>query len=41
MNIYKAFADQDEMSKTLAMMKYLGYTEKDIDDNYKMLIKEK
>ena len=29
------------MSKTLAMMKDLGYTEKDIEDNFKMLIKEK
>lgn len=41
MTIYKAFADNDELSKIIAMKKYLGFTEKDIEDNFKMLIKEK
>ena len=41
MTIYKAFADQDEMSKIIAMKKFLGYTDKDIDANFTTLIKEK
>lgn len=41
MAIYKLFADQDEMSKMLAMKKYLGFTDKDVEENYTMLIKEK
>lgn len=41
MTIYKSFADNDELSKIIAMKKYLGYSDKDIEDNFKMLIKEK
>lgn len=41
MTIYKAFADQEEISKTLMMKKYLGYTDKDVQDNYDMLMREK
>lgn len=41
MTIYKAFADQEELSKTLMMKKYLGYSDRDIEDNYKQLIKDK
>ena len=29
------------MSKMLAMKKYLGFTDKDVEENYTMLIKEK
>lgn len=41
MTIYKAFADQEELSKTLMMKKYLGYSDRDIEDNYRQLIKDK
>lgn len=41
MTIYKSFADQDEISKILMMKKYLGYSDADIEENFRMLIKEK
>lgn len=41
MTIYKAFADADEISKILCLKKYLGYSDKDIEDNFRNLIKEK
>lgn len=41
MNAYKAIVDNDEFSKTLAMKKILGYSDDDIEQNFKDLIKEK
>ena len=41
MTIYKAFADQDEISKITVMRKYLGMSDKDIEDNFNELIREK
>ena len=41
MTIYNAFADKDEISKIGVMKKYLGWSDKDIQDNYKNLMMEK
>jgi hypothetical protein len=41
MTIYKAFADQAEISKITVMRKYLGMTDKDIEENFNELIREK
>lgn len=41
MNIYRAFADQDEISKISVLKKFLGFSDTDIDENYTNLIKEK
>ena len=41
MMIYKTYADQDELSKIVAMKNALGMTEKEIEENFNMLIKEK
>jgi hypothetical protein len=40
MNAYKAVVDNEEFSKTLAMKKILGYTDSDIEENYRALIKD-
>ena len=37
---YSQVADRDELSKTLAMKKYLGYTDEEILENNKELVKE-
>lgn len=37
----QAISDGDNLSRTTAMRKYLGYTESEIEDNYMNLIKEK
>lgn len=39
--IYKAYTDNDEISKSLAMKKVLGWSDKQITDNYLSLIKDK
>jgi len=41
MTIYNAFADKDEISKINVMKKYLGWTDKDVEENYRNIIKEK
>lgn len=41
MAIYKLYAENDEMSKSLAMKKCLGWTDAEIDQNFKDLIKDK
>jgi hypothetical protein len=41
MSIYKSFVDQDELSKIICMKKYLGFTDDEIEENFKMLAKEK
>ena len=41
MTIYKAFADADEISKISCLKKYLGFSDKDIEENFRNLIKEK
>lgn len=41
MSIYKSFVDQDEISKIICMKKYLGWTDAEIEENFKMLVKEK
>lgn len=41
MNIYKAVADEDLMSKSIAMKKYLGFSEDEVKENFMGLIKEK
>ena len=41
MAIYKLYSDHDEMSKSLAMKKCLGWTDAEIDQNFKDLIKDK
>lgn len=41
MNIYKSIVDNDEMSKIIAMKKYLDFTDADIEENFKHLAKEK
>lgn len=41
MSIYKSFVDQDELSKIVCMKKYLGFTDDEIEENFKMLAKEK
>ena len=40
MNAYKAVVDNEEFSKTLAMKKILGYSDSDIEENYRALIKD-
>lgn len=37
---YSTIADREELSHTLAMKKYLGYTDEDILENNKQLVKE-
>lgn len=39
--IYKAFTDNDEMSKSLCMKKYLGWSDEEIKENYMSLILDK
>ena len=41
MAIYKLYAENDEMSKSLAMKKCLGWTDADIKQNFEELIKDK
>lgn len=41
MAIYKLYSENDEMSKSLAMKKCLGWTDAEIDQNFKELIKDK
>jgi len=41
MSIYKSFVDQDEISKIICMKKYLQWTDAEIEENFKMLAKEK
>ena len=41
MAIYKAFTDNDEMSKSLCMKKYLGWSDEEIKENYMSLILDK
>ena len=41
MSIYKSFVDQDELSKIVCMKKYLGFTDAEVEENFKMLAKEK
>lgn len=41
MNIYKSVVDQEEFSKIVAMKKFLGYTDADIEENFRSLIEEK
>lgn len=41
MAIYKSYAENDEMSKSLAMKKYLGWTDEDIKENFEALIADK
>lgn len=41
MEIYEKCVEQDELSKITAMKKYLGWTDEEIDMNFKNLIKEK
>lgn len=41
MAIYKAFTDNDEMSKSLCMKKYLGWTDDEVKENYMALIYDK
>lgn len=41
MAVYKAYTDNDEISKSLAMKKFLGWTEEEIQENYMSLIKDK
>ena len=41
MAIYKAFTDNDEMSKSLCMKKYLGWSDEEIKENYTSLILDK
>ena len=41
MTIYKSFVDQDELSKIVCMKKYLGFTDAEVDENFRMLAKEK
>ena len=41
MNTYKAIIDNEEFSKITAMKKILGYSDADVDENFKNLAKEK
>lgn len=41
MSIYKSFVDQDEISKIICMKKYLQWSDAEIEENFKMLAKEK
>lgn len=41
MDTYKTLADNDEFSKTLAMKKILGWTDADVEENFKQLAREK
>ena len=41
METYKAITDVDELSKTLAMKKILKMSDEEVDENFRMLIKEK
>lgn len=41
MSIYKTYADQDELSKIIAMKKALGMTDKEIEENFASLRLEK
>lgn len=41
MAVYTTFADRDEISKILMMKKYLGFSDAEIEENYKNIIKEK
>lgn len=41
MAIYKAFTDNDEMSKSLCMKKYLGWSDEEVKENYMSLILDK
>lgn len=41
MNSYKAIVDNEEFSKMTAMKKILGYSDADVEENFKNLAKEK
>ena len=41
MNIYKSVVDQEEFSKIVAMKKFLGYSDADVEENFRSLIEEK
>ena len=41
MAIYKAYTDNDEMSKSIAMKKVLGWSDEEIDENFTGLMKDK
>jgi len=41
MNIYKSVVDQEEFSKIVAMKKFLGYSDADVEENFRCLIEEK
>ena len=41
MAIYKAVTDEDEMSKSLCMKKYLGWTDEEVQENFNGLIEDK
>jgi hypothetical protein len=41
MAIYKSYSENDEMSKSLAMKKCLGWTDAEIEENFTSLIKDK
>lgn len=41
MNIYRSVVDNEEMSKIIAMKKYLGFSDSDIDENFIALAREK
>ncbi len=41
METYKAITDVDELSKTIAMKKILKMSDEEVDENFRMLIKEK
>lgn len=41
MAIYKAFTENDEMSKSLCMKKYLGWTDEEVQENFNGLIEDK
>ena len=41
MDTYKAVVDQEEFSKSIAMKKLLGMTDDEIEENFRMLVKEK
>lgn len=41
MNTYKAIIDNEEFSKITAMKKILGYTDNDVEENFRNLAKEK
>lgn len=41
MAIYKLYSENDEMSKSLAMKKFLGWTDAEVEENFNKLIEDK